>query len=272
MSNVNHPAYLRQGPTSVGESDAEKAAVAMANAASRAYQAACVAMLEERRKEWQASPFYCSRCNGSGSIVVWGTLDSVSGCYDEYGPCPGVADSGQMCAARKEGARTWTGSNEGRLSGHPQVTVPPLVQSKEERSSLDDLLESYDLAIDNLFSVAALWKLQPGCQVRVFKGRKVPIGTTGKVFGLFDSSYGINVGIQPDGVTGYKTGVFTSVDNVMVIKPSADGQEMLPKLYGSEKQVAWANKIRRAAIDSGKVTVAEARNIYESRVWIDRYR
>jgi len=52
----------------------------------------------------------CSACGGRGWVVVWDTMDSMSGCYAEYGPCP----------RSPEGAATeddWWQKNHGEYAG-----------------------------------------------------------------------------------------------------------------------------------------------------------
>ena len=49
-----------------------------------AFRKNCIAA---RREEFLAAGG-CDRCGGRGWIVTWDTMDSLSGCYAEYGTCP----------------------------------------------------------------------------------------------------------------------------------------------------------------------------------------
>ena len=63
--------------------------------------------------------------------------------------------------------------------------------------------------------VAEATRVAKGKDVTVVKGRKVPLGTTGRVFWLGETKYGTRVGLAlADG-----TSVFTAVGNVAVSQP-----------------------------------------------------
>lgn len=60
---------------------------------------------------------------------------------------------------------------------------------------------------------AADGEIVKGCTVEVFKGRKVPKGTTGKVFWLGDKGYGLTVGLRTETGDAH----FTAVGNCRVV-------------------------------------------------------
>lgn len=76
-----------------------------------------------------------------------------------------------------------------------------------------------------------------GCQAKVYKGRKFPVGTTGKVVGFAESQWGRSVGIATSDVT------------VEVVKNG--------KTYQNHKDVIWVAIGNVERVDIGPVDIAE---------------
>lgn len=111
----------------------------------------------------------CERCGGRGWIVVWDTLDSLSGCYAEYGSCP----EGDKCTASTVGADPgYYDHKYDNLRWHKDTFVPSAQISAAERE-LKDWQETLKAAQDDA-------KIAKGKIIRVVRGRKVPQGTTGE--------------------------------------------------------------------------------------------
>jgi hypothetical protein len=64
-----------------------------------------------------------------------------------------------------------------------------------------------------------------GAKVKVVKGRKVPVGTTGEIIWYGETQYGMRVGLVADTADGEKSGdpLWTAADNVEVTTPAPDG-------------------------------------------------
>ena len=95
--------------------------------------------LRTKRAEEFAAAKGCLRCRGRGWVVVWDTLDSLSGCYAEYGSCPDTETNPEAHgpdAPVDHSKLTKYDSNRGfRIEG---------VQSDVERKTLEVLRESLD--------------------------------------------------------------------------------------------------------------------------------
>lgn len=150
----------------------------------------------------------CDHCWGSGSVVVWGTLDSMTGCYDEFGTC-------KKCNGKKQ---IWCGSNKHRRSGHPKVKVPALVETEAEISFLKVLEQAEREAEKELTKVQKAYAIVKGCTVEVVKGRKVKPGTKGKVFWF--SPDGDCVGLKDDQDNAH----FVKADYCVNLTPRTDEQ------------------------------------------------
>jgi len=127
----------------------------------------------------------CTTCQGTGSRVVWDTLDSLSGCYAEYGGC-------DQCTPER---RAISGINYSYTGKYFNI----------DRSKFEDYLKSqtkmfypkmYELENEVDHYQRKAYNFTKGINVIVKKGRKVPVGIIGKIFYLKESNYGLNVGFK----------------------------------------------------------------------------
>ncbi len=117
--------------------------------------------------------------------------------------------------------------------GHAEVDCDPAIIAqweKEEKERRERLERERREAESRAFRAA----VTNGKIVRVNRGRKVPLGTTGKVFWIGDNYYGKTVGIATTKRMGNKTGkngktyngyldvVFVSINNVDVVGSESD--------------------------------------------------
>jgi len=141
--------------------------------------------------EWVAAGG-CTKCNGRGWVVLWDTLDSLSGCYAEYGNCD--------CGCNGSNPRPNLLTKYDSLRGVKEVIfMTPLYMS---------VIAPIDTEIDTVRNQIELLKNQAkvhkGDNVRVIRGRKTPKGTEGKVFWLGPDRYsdGMRCGFKSsDGAT-----------------------------------------------------------------------
>jgi len=177
------------------------------------YQAKIVQELEAQAKADQATAWQgrggCERCGGRGWIVVWDTMDSMSGCYAEYGACPE-----EMCT---EETRKLTGRDPSYYSKYDGIQgvrdpfVPPAATA--ERALLQELRDILEEAESEA-------RVEKNKTVRVVKGRKVAIGTEGVCFWIGSAggngrgiSYGDRIGFKDSAGTTH----WTSLSNVEVV-------------------------------------------------------
>lgn len=160
----------------------------------------------------------CQECQGRGWRVVWDTMDSLSGCYAEYGPC-----TSPTCTASVTGPNP----NPAHHSKYDSLRGP--AAGGGDPVAYERLLGSSDRQIAGVESqitilraeFAELRTFRKGDRVVVVKGRKVPVGTTGTVSwtntsprsGETPTRIGINTG-KPDPKSPGKTiWEFTAVTN-----------------------------------------------------------
>jgi len=126
----------------------------------------------------------CLQCNGRGWIVIWDTMDSMTGCYHESATCP-------TCKGEKrQGGAEWNYGVSSKYDAFHQGTQP-LLFAPNEQKEYERLLAATDSA-DNLAKSLsdALNPCIRGREVVVVRGRKTPIGTKGTVFWIGPNKYG----------------------------------------------------------------------------------
>lgn len=145
----------------------------------------------------------CPKCYGYGEVLGWWTMDGSG--YDEIKPC---TEAG--CTAKVTGPCPGVG----RPSSSRYVSIS--VEDKfsaEEEALYNELYGKIEALKALAEEIAEEKKIKKGVEVKVVKGRKVPVGTTGMVFWVGDTKFGERVGINtPGGET-----VWTASSNVEVI-------------------------------------------------------
>jgi len=155
--------------------------------------------LNEHRKELQAQSIDaytaaggCPKCGGRGWVVTWDTLDSMSGCYAEYGPCPSE-ESGECTPVTRE--RTGLDPsyynkydrNRG-IPKHAAFRTPKLTAYEDAHTTAK---KTYDSAAQQL---AVAKQITKGKLVEVFRKARSkgapPKGTQGIVFWTGSNSWG----------------------------------------------------------------------------------
>jgi hypothetical protein len=152
----------------------------------------------------------CECCGGRGWIVTWDTMDSLSGCYAEYGRCPNEAEG--VCT-KETRERTGMDPSYHSMYDKNKGVRDPLTLSHVANVLLEPLQAAHQKLCDSLRAAEDETTLQRGCKVRVVKGRKVPIGTTGTAFWFGPSKFGQRVGIKDAADVVY----WTALDNVVVV-------------------------------------------------------
>lgn len=175
------------------------ALVANLNAQLKAVQGKIASIKDRataRRLEAFTANGGCKRCRGRGWVVVWDTMDSMSGCYAEYGECsePGCTP----------GTRATSGL-------HPVVdkydcirgTNVVLEFTSAESRTLTTLNKWADELTTQLRSSALRLDVAKNDEVVVVRGRdKAARGKVGRVFYSRPGQWGVRVGLNTaDGQT-----------------------------------------------------------------------
>ena len=151
----------------------------------------------------------CEKCHGRGWRVTWDTMDSMSGCYAEYGPC----EAGEACTAKVTG---------------PDFSV--------ERSKYDDNrgVPTYVFELDPAWIAAAKpmvniikelearilrTKTKPvkGDKVVIVKGTKAPVGFVGTLFWTGMTKHGERCGIKTVDAAGKEDVQWTYPTNIALV-------------------------------------------------------
>lgn len=118
----------------------------------------------------------CEKCGGRGWVVVWDTMDSMTGCYAEYGSCP---DPACTEATRKaSGLKPYHSKYDGLRGVADPITTHPAYSTL-----ILPLQKLYD-ELDRKFRDVEYQHRSPfakGDRVVVARGRKLPIGTVGRI-------------------------------------------------------------------------------------------
>lgn len=136
----------------------------------------------------------CKACRGRGWVVVWDTMDSMSGCYAEYGCCPREKEG--LCNEK-------TRFESGLASGYDKYDrnrgVPDPVKSHQLYTFLCKSLEEIvDELATQIHELEYNGKPNKGNIVVVVKGRKAPIGFVGRLFWWDNTQWGTKVGVKND--------------------------------------------------------------------------
>lgn len=138
----------------------------------------------------------CTTCQGTGSRVVWDTMDVMDGSCAEYGPC-----DNKECTQEK---RNKSGINITYVGKYFRSSINRniIVEKIEEQTKIfNPKLSELRSKIYELTNACKEFK--KGDTVVVKKGKKVPIGTIGKIFYMKATEYGLNVGFKDDNQTVY---------------------------------------------------------------------
>lgn len=148
----------------------------------------------------------CSVCRGRGWVVVWDTLDSLSGAYAEYGKC-----TNPDCTPETR-AVTGLAPVYNRYDRNRGIERNPMESSSEWAALVEPLQKVHAAALASLEDIRRRLTPAKGKEARVVKGRKVPIGTRGEIIWIGDGAFGRRVGLKDEAGKVH----WTSVDNVEV--------------------------------------------------------
>lgn len=144
---------------------------------------------ETVRKDWMQDNDICADCEGKGTIRYRPTLDYMN----EF-----VTTECDSCK----------GTGHISCQGKPIDILNVFPMSQE----YCDAVEVMNRASKKYRTVQEIEKNPRGHTVRVVSGRKVPIGTIGRVFWVGENQWGVSVGIEtPEGRK------FTAITNVRVV-------------------------------------------------------
>jgi len=156
----------------------------------------------------------CAKCGGRGWQVTWDTMDSMSGCYADYGTC-----ENKECTPATRAISGLDRSYYSKYDRNRGVDLGPVSAANTIlMKPVGDLVKALQEELD-----ARMKALEPsvkGCVVKVVSGRKIPKGTVGEVFwmGLSKGAYPTHkLGIRVD---GQKDPVWVASANCIAVLPT----------------------------------------------------
>lgn len=185
----------------------------------------------------------CKECRGRHWVVTWDTLDSLSGCYAEYGRCPNP---------------DCTPETRAKSGLHPTMTkydhLRGVKDPVESHPAYATLIGPVKSQVDSLF--AALETLRRAGEVRkgdkvvVVKGRKAPVGFVGTVFWTGTSEWGTRLGVKSVDTAGKEEVQWTYLNNVEKVYPSLGerANQERDSLYGSLSSHVFSESRRRTGV------------------------
>lgn len=152
----------------------------------------------------------CLTCLGHEQVVTWSTLDGPG--WTEYGPCKDCTE--QSKAAGKMPFSYWAGGYSAAGSG--TATLNDMFSMPDFHAEAV-LFNTYQLHLEavryEIETEEDRLRVGPGKTVVVYKGRKVPKGTTGRCFWIGETRYGMRAGLTTDSGETF----WTAKDNLAVV-------------------------------------------------------
>lgn len=211
--------------TWTGVANKLEADLARAASAARTREAEFVHILRERF----TAAGGCTVCGGRGWIVTWDTLDSLSGCYAEYGECTDKKCTPETRAA--SGFDPYYSKYDSNRGLKNPVTSHPEYRSfmGMELAAVSDLKRKLEIAKEES-------ELRRGREVIVARGRKVPIGTRG-IIAFIHNNGGILIKPRETWQDRNSPGTWVNSYNLEVV---ISGHLYLPSLiYIFQVSSAW---------------------------------
>lgn len=135
----------------------------------------------------------CTSCRGRGWVVVWDTMDMMDGSCAEYGGCPNAA-----CTPESRQASGLDPTIEPTKYDSRRGIGDPFGSTVAYSTIIRPLWEAYMTESTALKELEVRLTPTKGKRVRVFKGRKVPVGFEGTLFWTGPSAYGVRAGVKDD--------------------------------------------------------------------------
>lgn len=140
----------------------------------------------------------CKTCRGRGWIVTWDTMDIMDGSCAEFGSCPDAACTEE---SRTASGLDWDPAIVGlghtkydRLRNVPYLHAEPAWHAiGRVAQPIFERVVRLGLEINGHKARAAP---RIGDEVVIVKGRKAPIGFTGKIFWHKKSQWGVRIGVK----------------------------------------------------------------------------
>jgi len=192
-------------------------------------------LVKERDEKRFADAGGCNTCCGRGWIVVWDTLDSMSGCYAEYDDCPEENCTNETRELSGLLPRNSKYDRNRASAWYPNYTEAEMTKTRELQKKIE-LLER-DISLEN-----SRWTPDKGKLAEVVKSgrgrkdRRVPVGTKGIILGRFTNNWGTEKVIILD-EHGQKH--YPVTNNVEVIDPKPSDSKWTKAVETDRKESGY---------------------------------
>ena len=143
----------------------------------------------------------CESCHGRGWVVTWDTMDSMTGCYAEFGGCPNKDCTDATRKATGLDASTYSKYDRNRGISDP-------FENSVYFQHVEKLIETAQKLETDSKNIRT--HARKGDDVVVVKGRKTPVGTTGRIFWIANQPIYVGRGV----VGGTKCGIQPAVGSI----------------------------------------------------------
>ena len=196
--------------------------------------------------------------------------------FVQAGGCPNCKGFGGFSTSYHDGDSVWDDCSRIRQGTCSKGKLPPFQWTGIDGDDIEGmrLEDAAYLATNEVRRLERALTPDKGKLVKVFKGRKVPIGTTGRIFWIGDGTYGERVGIKDDkGETHW-----TASSNIEVIEdvpadttPATDRPDKGRRIRhdGKEGVVFWYGRGRDGLSFRVGYNPVQGRKTSKEAVWVD---
>ena len=114
----------------------------------------------------------CTKCGGRGWVVVWDTMDSMSGCYAEYGGCPD-----EKCTEETRAKSGTIVYNHHSKYDNLRGVADPITAHPLHKIMCVPVMNDFKALANEVEELRRMGAVKKGSKVVVIKGRKLPVGT-----------------------------------------------------------------------------------------------
>lgn len=147
-------------------------------------------------------------------MVTWDTLDSLTGCYAEYGNCPEESCTSET--RKISGIDLSIETKYDRQRGTDFVSAKASTWTDSEVNAERIFQKIISTQESKVAELKQKWAMRPGVEVTVSRGRDLPVGSTGIVFWVGRNSWGtVKIGARKQSGEVF----WTSANSVFVSDP-----------------------------------------------------
>jgi hypothetical protein len=163
----------------------------------------------------------CQKCRGRGKYVTWDTLDSMTGCYAEFGACEDCTVESRLVGAAPDNVGKY--DRVGGTAAKVEAAVREW-QTYEERIQQEEAARKSGEAWKEIEGLRDAFRIHHSPDnnkemVVTRKWKHILKGMTGRVFWQRDNRVGLRIGDERDGRGYWKNTFFCNESQLGNTKP-----------------------------------------------------